>query len=92
MTAVQFLSSAEQFSSFPARTVTRVPSPTSPRATTLNAIGRVLFERQCGGRTVQTWVETDLDRKYSSSSSLSRVNELTVVMPGERICQLTSID
>jgi hypothetical protein len=27
---------------------------TSPRATTLKATGRVLLERQCGGRTVQT--------------------------------------
>lgn len=52
--AVEFLSSAQQFSSLPARTVTRVPSPTSPRATTLKATGRVLLDLQCAGRTVQT--------------------------------------
>jgi len=54
MSAVEFLSSAQQFSSLPARTVTRVPSPTSPRATTLKATGRVLLDLQCAGRTVQT--------------------------------------
>lgn len=43
---VEFLSSAQQFSSLPARTVTRVPSTTSPRATTLNATGSVLLDRQ----------------------------------------------
>lgn len=52
--AVEFLSSAQQFSSLPARTVTRVPSPTSPRATTLKATGRVLLDLQCAGKTVQT--------------------------------------
>lgn len=52
--AVEFLSSAQQFSSLPARTVTKVPSPTSPRATTLKATGRVLLDLQCAGRTVQT--------------------------------------
>lgn len=54
MTAELFLSSAQQFSSLPARTVTSVPSPTSPSATTLNATGSVLLERQCGGSTVHT--------------------------------------
>lgn len=54
MTAVQFLNSPQKFSSFPALTVTNVPSSTSPRATTLKATGRVLFERQWGGRTVHT--------------------------------------
>lgn len=47
ITAVLFLSSAEQFSSFPALTVTWVPSRTSPRATTLKPPGSVLFDRQC---------------------------------------------
>ncbi|GBP50477.1 hypothetical protein EVAR_96714_1 [Eumeta japonica] len=54
MTAELFRSSAQQFSSLPARTVTSVPSPTSPSATTLNATGSVLLERQCGGNTVHT--------------------------------------
>lgn len=49
ITAVQFLSSAQQFSSLPALTVTTVPSNTSPKATTLKAIGNVLFDRQCVG-------------------------------------------
>uniref|UniRef100_A0A1B0AM03 Uncharacterized protein n=1 Tax=Glossina palpalis gambiensis TaxID=67801 RepID=A0A1B0AM03_9MUSC len=42
------------FSSLPARTVTIVPSIISPSETTLKATGNVLFERQCGGKTVQT--------------------------------------
>lgn len=46
---VEFLSSAQQFSSLPARTVTNVPSTTSPRATTLNATGSVLLDLQCVG-------------------------------------------
>lgn len=49
ITAVQFLSSPHQFSSLPARIVTIVPSPTSANATTLNATGNVLFERQWFG-------------------------------------------
>lgn len=52
--AVEFLSSAQQFSSLPARTVTKVPSPTSPRATTLKATGRVLLDLQWAGNTLQT--------------------------------------
>lgn len=56
ISAVEFRSSAQQFSSLPARTVTRVPSPTSPRATTLNATGRVLLDRQ--------WVGNWLHKKY----------------------------
>lgn len=51
--AVAFLSSPQKFSSFPARTVTIVPSMTSPSAITLKAIGSVLLERQWFGRTVQ---------------------------------------
>lgn len=50
MIAVEFLSSAQQFSSLPALTVTTVPSPTSPNATTLKATGSVLLDRQCVGR------------------------------------------
>lgn len=50
ITAVQFRSSPHQLSSFPARIVTIVPSPISLRATTLNATGSVLFERQWFGR------------------------------------------
>lgn len=49
ITAVQFLSSAITFSSFPALIVTKVPSWTSSRATTLKATGSDLFERQCPG-------------------------------------------
>lgn len=49
MTAVQFRSSPHQLSSFPARIVTMVPSPTSVKATTLKATGRVLLERQWFG-------------------------------------------
>lgn len=49
MTAVQLRSSPHQLSSFPARIVTMVPSPTSVKATTLNATGRVLLERQWFG-------------------------------------------
>lgn len=55
MTAVQLRSSPQKFSSLPAITVTNVPSFTSPKATTLNAPGNVLFERQCVGRVVQTY-------------------------------------
>lgn len=54
ITAVEFRSSAQQFSSLPARTVTMVLSPTSPKATTLNATGRVLLDLQCTGKTVHT--------------------------------------
>lgn len=50
MTAEQLRSSPHQLSSLPARIVTIVPSPTSLRATTLNATGRVLLERQWLGR------------------------------------------
>ena len=50
MTAVPLRSSALQFSSLPARTVTNVPSSMLPRQTTLNAAGRVLLERQWVGR------------------------------------------
>lgn len=49
ITAVQLRSSPHQLSSFPARIVTIVPSPTSVRATTLNATGNVLLERQWFG-------------------------------------------
>lgn len=63
--AVEFLNSAQQFSSFPARTVTKVPSPTSPRATTLNATGNVLFDLQCDGKTVQTtWGHPFCQKKH----------------------------
>lgn len=54
ITAVQLRSSPQKFSSLPARIVTMVPSITSPNAKTLNAIGSVLFERQCVGNVVQT--------------------------------------
>lgn len=47
--AVAFLNSAQEFSSFPALTVTTVPSLTSPSATTLKATGNVLFDLQCVG-------------------------------------------
>lgn len=53
MTAVQFLNSPQQFSSFPALMVTRVPSLTSSNATTLNATGRDLFDLQCVGSALQ---------------------------------------
>lgn len=66
ITAVEFLSSAQQFSSLPARTVTKVPSPTSPRATTLNAIGSVLFDRQWVGNTVQTTCGEPVGTKSST--------------------------
>lgn len=49
MTAVALRSSALQFSSFPARTETIVPSSIPPRHTTRNAVGSVLLERQCVG-------------------------------------------
>lgn len=49
MTAVPLRSSALQFSSLPARTVTSVPSSMLPRQTTRKAAGRVLLERQCVG-------------------------------------------
>ncbi|MPC74485.1 hypothetical protein E2C01_068846 [Portunus trituberculatus] len=54
MTAELLRSSAQKFSSLPARTVTTVPSPISPRAITLKATGSVLLERQWGGRMVHT--------------------------------------
>ncbi len=44
--------SAQQFSSLPALTDTRVSSSISPRQTRVNATGSDLFERQCGGRGV----------------------------------------
>lgn len=49
MTAVPLRSSALQFSSFPARTVTKVPSSMLPRQTTLKAAGRVLLDLQWVG-------------------------------------------
>lgn len=55
ITAVWLRSSPQKFSSLPAITVTRVPSFTSPNATTLNAPGSVLFDRQCVGNVVHTW-------------------------------------
>lgn len=54
ISAVQFRSSAQKFSSFPARMVTAVPSGTSPKATTLNATGSVLLDRQWVGSMVHT--------------------------------------
>ncbi len=48
--ATELRNSELQFSSFPARMVTNVPSSTSPRMTTRNAVGKVLLERQCFGR------------------------------------------
>ena len=65
ITAVQFRSSPQKFSSLPAITVTRVPSHTSPNATTLNAMGRVLLDRQCVGRVVQTWGNIQMWRNAS---------------------------
>lgn len=53
MTAVQFLNSPQQFSSLPALIVTRVPSLTSSRATTLKATGSDLFDLQCDGNALQ---------------------------------------
>lgn len=54
MTVVQFLSSPQKFSSFPHIKWQGVPSCTSPNATTLNATGKVLFDRQWVGRVEQT--------------------------------------
>lgn len=69
MTAVWLRSSPQKFSSLPAITVTNVPSLTSPNATTLNATGSVLFERQWLGSVVQTcqW-ETHLWQNHSRKS------------------------
>lgn len=53
MMADELRNSPHQFSSLPALTVTSVPSDTSPKATTLNAIGSVLLDRQCVGSGVQ---------------------------------------
>lgn len=52
--AVLFLSSAAEFSSFPAVRTTLVPSTTSLRDRTLKGTGRVLLHRQCDGKMVQT--------------------------------------
>lgn len=52
ITAVQFLNSPQQFSSFPALMVTSVPSLTSSRATTLNATGSDLFDLQWDGKAL----------------------------------------
>ncbi len=52
--AVAFRRSAEQFSSFPAVSITFVPSETSLSERTLNGTGRVLLHRQCEGRIVHT--------------------------------------
>lgn len=72
MTAVQFRNSPHQLSSFPARIVTMVPSPTSLKATTLKATGRVLLERQWFGRAehkiyglpVRTAINFETIKKY----------------------------
>ena len=53
MTAVQFRSSPQQFSSFPALIVTRVPSVTSSSATTLKATGKDLLDLQWVGKALQ---------------------------------------
>ena len=53
MMAVLLRSSPQKFSSLPALRVTTVPSLTSLRAITLNAVGRVLFDLQWEGRAVQ---------------------------------------
>lgn len=54
ITVVQFLSSPQKFSSLPHMRCTGVPSGISPSATTRNAPGSVLFDRQCVGSVEQT--------------------------------------
>lgn len=54
ITVEQFLNSPQKFSSLPHMRWQGVPSWTSPSATTLNATGKVLFDRQCVGSVEQT--------------------------------------
>lgn len=75
------------------RTVTIVPSLTSPNATTLNATGSVLFDRQWLGRTVQTKSGEPVrinspgcsDRKSPSVRS-ARISDVIFVYVSCKIC------
>lgn len=75
ISAVQLRSSAQKFSSLPARMVTGVPSGTSPSATTLNATGSVLLDRQCVGSTVHTTCGQPV-RTSSPGCSASRLSSV----------------
>lgn len=85
MTAVQFRSSAEKFSSFPAAMHTRTPSGISPSDTTLNATGSVLLHRQCDGNTLQTKFGESVFTNspgYSDNASISDLSPLILRGPG----------
>lgn len=75
ISAVQLRSSAQKFSSLPARMVTGVPSGTSPSATTLNATGSVLLDRQWVGKTVHTTCGQPV-RTSSPGCSASRLSSV----------------
>lgn len=99
ITAEQLRSSAQQFSSLPARTVTSVPSPTSPNATTLKATGNVLFDLQCGGNTVHTkWglpVRTSspgCSERKSPSVRSARISDVILVYVSWSSVELVSGD
>lgn len=96
ITVVQFLSSPQKFSSLPHMRWQGVPSWTSPSATTLNATGRVLLDRQWVGSVEQTmWGEpvrvsspgcSAINESIVRSAKFSAVNgdsrpELTVAEP-----------
>lgn len=72
--AEQLRSSAEQFSSLPALSVTAVPSGTSDSMTTLNAPGSVLLDRQCVGRALHSMYGHPV---RTSSPGCSAVTSLT---------------
>lgn len=72
--AEQLRSSAEQFSSLPALSVTAVPSGTSDSMTTLNAPGNVLLDRQCVGSALHSMYGQPV---RTSSPGCSAVTSLT---------------
>lgn len=96
ITAVQFRSSAHQFSSLPAFIVTEVPSPTSANATTLNGTGSVLFDRQWFGsaehriyglpvRTVMKYIKNSI---LSCSLSFFYFDELFIISEEGKHCHM----
>lgn len=73
-----FLSSAAQFSSFPAVKSTLVPSETSLSDSTLKGTGRVLLHLQCDGKMVQTKLGLFV---LTSSPGYSASNSENVLSP-----------
>ena len=86
MMAVAFLNSAAQLSSLPAERITLVPSGISVSEMTLKGTGRVLLQRQCEGRTLQTKLGLSVRTSspgWSASTSLKLFSPLNRVRGGD---------